>query len=103
MNPSRPVTGAVLVLQRQTFSVDWEFLQHQLSRWIDVPAPVGRSRQVYFGQAFDTEGDYAAVQTIDERQAVVPIDDDKPLDMRNLCRTEKCPLQIPLYPGALKY
>jgi TRAP-type uncharacterized transport system substrate-binding protein len=47
---------------------------------------------------------YAAVQTIDERQAVIPIDDDKPLDTRNLCRsTEKCPLQIPLHPGALKY
>ena len=43
------------------------------------------------------------MQTIDERQAVIPIDDDKPLDMRNLCRTEKCPLQIPLHPGALKY
>src|SRR5438093_8478372 len=23
--------------------------------------------------------------------------------LRNLCRTEKCPLQIPLHPGALKY
>jgi TRAP-type uncharacterized transport system substrate-binding protein len=46
---------------------------------------------------------YAAVQSIDERQAVIPIDDAKPLDMRNLCRTEKCPLQIPLHPGALKY
>jgi len=34
---------------------------------------------------------------------VIPIDDAKPLDMRNLCRTEKCPLQIPLHPGALKY
>ena len=44
------------------------------------------------------------MQTIDERQAVIPIDDDKPLDMRNLCRsTEKCPVQIPLHPGALKY
>ena len=44
------------------------------------------------------------MQTIDERQAVIPIDDDKLLDMRNLCRSkEKCPVQIPLRPGALKY
>ena len=47
---------------------------------------------------------YSAVETIDERQNVIPVDDDKPLDMRNLCRsTEKCPLQIPLHPGAEKY
>ena len=47
---------------------------------------------------------YAAVETIDERQSVIPVDDDKPLDMRMLCRsTEKCPLQIPLHPGAAKY
>ena len=47
---------------------------------------------------------YAAIETIDERQQAIPVDDDKPLDMRNLCRsTEKCPLQIPLHPGAEKY
>ena len=47
---------------------------------------------------------YAAIQTIDERQSAIPIDDDQPLDMKNLCRgTEKCPLQIPLHPGAAKY
>jgi uncharacterized protein len=47
---------------------------------------------------------YAAVETIDERQRVIPVDDDKPLDMKDLCRsTEKCPLRIPLHPGALKY
>ena len=47
---------------------------------------------------------YAAVETIDERQSAIPVDDDKPLDMKDLCRsTEKCPLQIPLHPGALKY
>jgi len=47
---------------------------------------------------------YTAVETIDERQSVIPVDDDKPLDMKDLCRsTEKCPLQIPLHPGALKY
>ena len=47
---------------------------------------------------------YAAIETIDERQKVIPVDDDQPLDMRNLCRgTEKCPLQVPLHPGAAKY
>jgi uncharacterized protein len=47
---------------------------------------------------------YAAVETIDERQSVIPVDDDKPLDMRMLCNsTGKCPLQIPLHPGAVKY
>jgi uncharacterized protein len=47
---------------------------------------------------------YAAIETIDERQNVIPVDDDRPLDMRDLCRgTEKCPLQVPLHPGALKY
>jgi len=47
---------------------------------------------------------YAAIETIDERQRLIPVDDDQPLDMRNLCRsTEKCPLQIPLHPGAEKY
>jgi len=47
---------------------------------------------------------YAAIETIDERQSAIPVDDDEPLDIRNLCRgTEKCPLQIPLHPGAEKY
>jgi len=47
---------------------------------------------------------YAAIETVDERQGVIPVDDDQPLDMRNLCRgTEKCPLQVPLHPGAAKY
>ena len=47
---------------------------------------------------------YAAVATIDERRSVIPVDDDQPLDMKNLCRgTEKCPLQVPLHPGAAKY
>ena len=47
---------------------------------------------------------YAAVETIDERQSAIPVDDDKTLDMKDLCRsTEKCPLHIPLHPGALKY
>ena len=47
---------------------------------------------------------FAAIETIDARQNVIPVDDEKPLDMRNLCRrTEKCSLQIPLHPGAEKY
>jgi uncharacterized protein len=47
---------------------------------------------------------YAAIETIDERQKVIPVDDDEPLEMRDLCRsTEKCPLQVPLHPGAAKY
>lgn len=47
---------------------------------------------------------YAAIETIDERRNVIPVDDEQPLEMRNLCRsTEKCPLQIPLHPGAMKY
>ena len=47
---------------------------------------------------------YAAIQTIDERQHAIPVDDDRPLDMKNLCRgTEKCALQVPLHPGAEKY
>ena len=47
---------------------------------------------------------YAAIETNEERQKVIPVDDDKPLDMKDLCRsTEKCLLQIPLHPGAEKY
>jgi len=47
---------------------------------------------------------YAAIETIDERKHVIPVDDDQPLNMRDLCRgTEKCPLKIPLHPGAAKY
>jgi TRAP transporter TAXI family solute receptor len=47
---------------------------------------------------------HAAIETIDERQAVIPVDDDEPLNMKHLCRsTEKCPLLVPLHPGALKY
>jgi SAM-dependent methyltransferase len=47
---------------------------------------------------------YAAIQTIEEKQGLIPVDDDQPLNMRDLCHgTEKCPLQIPLHPGAVKY
>jgi len=47
---------------------------------------------------------YAAVETIDERRKVIPVDDDQPLSMRDLCHgTAKCPLKIPLHSGAAKY
>ena len=47
---------------------------------------------------------YSICQAIDLRQKVIPVDDDGPLDMRNLCRgTEAAPLGIPLHPGAKKY
>lgn len=47
---------------------------------------------------------HAAVAAIDERKGVIPVDDNRPLDMRKLCRsTEAGPLTIPLHPGARKY
>jgi TRAP-type uncharacterized transport system substrate-binding protein len=47
---------------------------------------------------------YAAIETIEERQRIIPVDDDEPLNMRDLCNgSEKCPLRIPLHPGAAKY
>jgi TRAP-type uncharacterized transport system substrate-binding protein len=47
---------------------------------------------------------YAAVETIDQKKNVMPIDDESPLDMIALCNgSEKCPLPAPLHPGAAKY
>lgn len=47
---------------------------------------------------------YAAIATIDEKQKIIPVDDDAPLDMNELCNgSEKCPLHVPLHPGAAKY
>jgi uncharacterized protein len=73
-------------LEKDMLSIDysgWSLVTH---RWL--PNPIA----------------YAAVATIDERQQVLPVDDNQPLNMRNLCHsTEKCPLRIPLHPGALKY
>ena len=47
---------------------------------------------------------YAAIETIDEKKKIIPVDDDKPLNMRELCNgSEKCPLRVPLHPGAVKY
>jgi len=47
---------------------------------------------------------YAAIETIDEKKKIIPVDDDRQLDMRELCNgSEKCPLRVPLHPGAAKY
>ena len=47
---------------------------------------------------------YAAIETIDEKQKFIPVDDDQPLNMRELCQgSEKCPLRMPLHRGAAKY
>ncbi|HVO92045.1 MAG TPA: TAXI family TRAP transporter solute-binding subunit, partial [Terriglobales bacterium] len=47
---------------------------------------------------------YAAVETIDEKRRLIPVDDDRPLNMRELCNgSAKCPLRVPLHPGAAKY
>lgn len=47
---------------------------------------------------------YAAIETVDERKKYIPVDDDRPLNMRELANgSEKCPLRVPLHPGAAKY
>ena len=47
---------------------------------------------------------YAAIETIEEKKKLIPVDDDRPLNMRDLCNgSEKCPLRVPLHPGAAKY
>ena len=47
---------------------------------------------------------YSICQAIDVRQSVIPVDDDRPLDMTKICRgTDSAPLGIPLHPGAKKY
>jgi len=47
---------------------------------------------------------YAAIETIDEKKKIIPVDDDRPLNLRELCNgSEKCPLRVPLHPGAAKY
>ena len=47
---------------------------------------------------------YAAIETIDEKKKIIPVDDDRPINMRELCKgSEKCPLRVPLHPGAAKY
>jgi TRAP-type uncharacterized transport system substrate-binding protein len=52
----------------------------------------------------DNDLAYSLCAAIDARQSVIPVDDDKPLDMKMICRTtESAPLDIPLHPGAKKY
>ena len=47
---------------------------------------------------------YAAIETIDEKKKIIPVDDDRPINMRELCNgSEKCPLRVPLHPGAAQY
>jgi TRAP-type uncharacterized transport system substrate-binding protein len=47
---------------------------------------------------------YAAIETIDEKKKIIPVDDDGPLNMKELCQgSEKCPLRVPLHPGAARY
>ena len=47
---------------------------------------------------------YAAVETIDEKKKIIPVDDDRPINLRELCNgSEKCPLRVPLHAGAAKY
>ena len=47
---------------------------------------------------------YAICEAIDARQNVIPVDDERQLDLRLLCRsTEAAPLGIPLHPGAARY
>jgi len=48
---------------------------------------------------------YAAIETIDARKKFIPVDDERPLDMRALANgSENCPaLRVPLHPGAARY
>ena len=46
---------------------------------------------------------YAAIEAIDDRKKLIPVDDDRALNMRELCNgSDKCPLRVPLHPGAAK-
>jgi TRAP-type uncharacterized transport system substrate-binding protein len=47
---------------------------------------------------------YAVCEAIDARQTVIPVDDERPLDMTKLCRSsEAAPLGISFHPGAEQY
>jgi TRAP-type uncharacterized transport system substrate-binding protein len=55
-------------------------------------------------RGFSSDLAYAICQAIDVRQAIIPIDDEGPLDMKTIARgTEAAPLGIPLHPGAKRY
>jgi TRAP-type uncharacterized transport system substrate-binding protein len=52
----------------------------------------------------DNDLAYSICRAIDARQSVIPVDDDKALDMKMICRgTDSAPLDIPLHPGAKRY
>ncbi len=56
------------------------------------------------GMKAPIEVGYGICAAIDARQNVIVVDDDQPLDMKNICRgTESAPLEVPLHPGAKKY
>jgi TRAP-type uncharacterized transport system substrate-binding protein len=47
---------------------------------------------------------YSVCEAIEARRKVIPVDDDRPLDMRQLCRsTGAAPVGIPFHPGATRY
>jgi len=55
-------------------------------------------------RGFSNDLAYAICEAIDARQAIIPIDDESPLDMKKIARaTEAAPLGIPLHPGAKRY
>jgi TRAP-type uncharacterized transport system substrate-binding protein len=55
-------------------------------------------------RGFSNELAYAICEAIDARQGIIPIDDERPLDMKKIARaTEAAPLGIPLHPGAKRY
>ena len=52
----------------------------------------------------DNDAAYSICEAIDARKKVITIDDEKPLNMKKICRdTEAGPLHIPLHPGARKF
>ena len=52
----------------------------------------------------DNDMAYSICEAIDARKGVITIDDEKPLNMKKICRdTEAGPLHIPLHPGARKF
>ena len=55
-------------------------------------------------RGFSNDLAYAICEAIDARQAIIPIDDESPLDMKKIAgATEAAPLGIPLHPGAKRY
>lgn len=47
---------------------------------------------------------YAICEAIDARKHAIPVDDDLPLDVKNLCKdSDSGPVKIPFHPGAVKF